>query len=677
MRRVFNISVEDVFAVDGPLAKVYGEGYEPRQSQVQMAQSIHDHVKEGKHLVVEAPTGSGKSMAYLIGGLLTGRTVIVATANHGLQRQLMDIDLPVLRKVSEELGDTLDFALLMGKSNYFCKQRAASPDGTYANLDLLNWGVNTGPDEGQETGFAYEFEAKHRLLESGEWLNVCADDSCSRWQCPEAGSCGYMGAIRSIAGADVVVVNQHLLAIEVTNGMIGGIATPANFGGVAGSIVVVDEAHEWPDILASSNSIEMHIGRFRPYENEAWYSQVVSYFDLAYSQWIGKGVEEPNLQTVIEDEFPETLSQRLFEWATQVWPSSNIPASPGDFSLKSKAERARSLAMDLMTMAKPSNDGVVRLFERNNRTWARRHNSIYLDHVLFRLQVIDVSKIGRLYIHKCNEPGPDMPEGEGVPQRVNIFTSATIQSAASFQFFLDEAGMEGMDTMVLPPVFDYRANGILYTPKDLPDDIHSDEFLQAAGERCWQLAKITDGRMFVLITSYAKLKIVSDVIQECIVREADPVEWKVLRQDEDSSMVAQFKEREGHKVILLGTATYWQGVDVPGEALGQVVIVNLPFAPHVDPIFKAKANLIEKKYGPRSSFIRLSIPLMGRKLRQGGGRLHRRKSDRGAITIMDKRVVTSRWGALAISDLPLMRKTESIEHVEMFFGRAVRSEDLI
>jgi len=671
------MSVEQFFEVGGPLSQMYGEGYEPRQSQIKMARSIYDHVKDGKHLVVEAPTGVGKSMAYTIGSLLAGRPLVIVTANHSLQRQLMEVDLPLLQKAVEACGDTLTFSLIMGKSNYFCRQRAMDPT-IRENTDLLNWGLATGPKPDQDTGFAHEFEAKVRMLDSGEWMNVCADDSCSRWQCSEASACGYMGAVRALGAADVIVMNQHLLAVEVSYGMVGGIAIPAGFGGPTGAVVVLDECHEWPDILASASSLEMHIGRFRPYENEAWYPKVVAYFDKAYTTWMNTPIaHQDNVQTVIEKEFPENISSDLQEWATKVWPASGIPSTSGEFTLKSKAERARNLARDLRIMAQPSAEGCVRLFEKNARTWANRRTATYLEQVMFRYQVVDVSKVGQRYIEKCNESNSDMEE-DGV-QRVNVFTSATIRSGGSFEFFLNEAGLAGTDTEVLPPVFDYRKNGLLYVPRDLPEDVHSDEYFLAVAKRCWELAQITDGRMFVLITSYAKLKLIADGIANCLYKEkgVDPMDWRILRQDEDSSMVEQFKEREGKKTILLGTATYWQGVDVPGDALVQVVIVNLPFSPHTDPIFQAKARIIENKHGERSSFMKLSIPIMGRKLRQGAGRLHRRTTDQGVISILDARAVTARWGTTALRDLPDMPRATSIQQVRIFFGEKPTAEDLI
>jgi ATP-dependent DNA helicase DinG len=675
MRRL-TMTVDEFFASGGPLSAVYGEKYEPRHSQVLMAQAVYDHVKDGKHLIVEAPTGVGKSMAYTVGSLLAGRPLVIVTANHGLQRQLMEVDLPLLRKAVESCGDTLSFSLIMGKSNYFCRQRAADITSG-VHLDLLNWGLGTGPGADRDTGLTYEFETKVRPLDAGEWGNVCADDSCSRWHCDQSAFCGYMGAVRAVGASDVVVMNQHLLAVEVSYGMIGGIAIPAGFGGSAGAVVVLDEAHEWPDILANANSVEMHIGRFRPYENEGWYRKVVDYFDRAYAYWMQSAIaKETNIQTVIEDGFPEDISDNLYEWAFRVWPSAGTPVTPGEYSLKSKAERARSLARDLRVMASPSIEGVVRLFEKNGRTWANRKSSTYLEHVLFRYQVVDVSKVSRQYIDKCNGAGPHMT-GEDDVQRVNIFTSATLRSGGSFEFFLDETGLEKTDTLVLPAVFDYRKNGLLYVPRDLPEDVHSDIYFEAVAKRCWELAQITEGRMFVLITSYAKLRVIADFISNWIAREADPLEWLVLRQDEDSSMVDQFKEREGKKTILLGTATYWQGVDVPGEALVQVVIVNLPFAPHTDPVFQAKAKIVERKYGERASFMRLSIPIMGRKLRQGAGRLHRRSSDRGVISILDARAVTARWGTKALLDVPDMPRTGSLQQVRVFFGHPAKAEDLI
>lgn len=680
------VTVGEFFRDGGPLARKF-PNYQARRSQVLMAQTIYDACVDSSHLAVEAPTGSGKSMAYLVGGLLSGRSVVVTTANHNLQKQLMQKDLPILREVFADMGMPFTFSLLMGKSNYFCRLRAGEPQLLKPLAEeLYNWGMESGWES--YAGLSYEFEQSVRPLDKGEWSEVNADDTCGKWSCPMASQCGYMKSIKQSRDSDVVVGNHHMLAIEVAGGILGGIVTPADFGD-KGNLLVIDEAHTWSEILANSSSLTIHKGRFRPYEDEPWYSDVYAYFDRLYRLWTGRNAYDPSKQLVVDWEIDSVnLQQNLTKWAREVWKGST-PTTPGEYRLRSKAEQARNLASELQVLGSKTQDGFLRLLEQNRLGWALR-SKLDVDRVQLRMQMVDVSQLNARYLDRCladtvsvgSEVDPATFIDVGVVQaieparRVVVYTSATLRAAGRFEFFLDSIGYPDMKTLVLPHVFNYRKNSLLYLPTDLPDKVHSEEFLLAAAQEIWELAAITEGRMFVLVTSYSKLTSLAQELERLMLRSTDAREWLILRQDEDVNMPAEFLMRAGHKTILIGTATYWQGIDIPGKPLSQVVILTCPFVPHTDPVFQAKSVIIEERYGAKTSFMKLSIPLMVSTMSQGAGRAVRTETDRAVVTIMDPRILNSRWGMYAIKDLP-MPVVKNSNQVRLFFGGDTRIEDLV
>ena len=614
----------------GRLADALGEGGEVRKGQIAMAEAVARAVRDGKPLVVRAGTGTGKTWAYLVGALLgtagTGGRVVVATATKALQDQLSGKDLPAVADARIRPG--LTWAVLKGRSNYLCRQAAAEA-GRDADAPALSLGA------GAETGRAIGREVT-RLLAWGEtsrsgdraeldfepspaaWSSVSVgSDQCpGAKECPSGESCFAEAAYERAREADVVVVNLHLLGAHIAS---GGHVLPEH------DVVVLDEAHEAPDVMAAALGVTLTPGRVTAVSRLASATGLGRHrdgLDRALEPLVGTRLATGASGNAQVGEALTDLAEALrAERAT-------LRGLPPDPALKARRDRATkaldSLAADVETVVHAGDDDV---------TWVEQSGS----QRALRVAPIDVgAELARVAWSSATA----------------ILTSATIPIGLGAQLGLVREAVE----LDVGSPFDYRRHALLYVPR-LPDPRHPDHEAAAHAE-LELLITAAGGRTLALFTSWRAMRAAHAAL-------ADRLPYRILAQDElpKPALIDAFRTDETS--CLFATMGFWQGVDVPGSACSLVVIDRLPFPRPDDPVAQAR-----RERAGANAFNAVDLPHVATRLAQGAGRLIRTTTDRGVVAVLDRRLAESSYRPVILSALPPMRRTRDRADVTAFFAAA-------
>ncbi len=644
--------VQDFFGPATPLrqaSELGGRPYEERPQQRDMAIGIAQAIENGGHLCVEAPTGVGKTFAYLVPAVLTalesGRPVVVSTHTISLQEQIVQRDLPLLQKL---LHLEFRYAIAKGRANYLCQRRyhAALGDqqkylplpGMESELDRIrDWADQTR--DGSRSDL--DFEPDGRL-----WDAVCCEiGNCLNKKCPFARRCFMLAAREQLNTAHVIVANHALFFTDL--GMKSGMA------GVDGGIlpaygtVILDEAHCVEDTAAvhlgvkvSNYGIRRSLRRlYNPENNRGllvdvmFTSQrlaVVKAEDAAdrffrlLQDWLDEKKENPVRHTR-RDAIPNLLAGALSEAQQEV-------------ATLVKTEKDASRRQELQCLE-------MRLGEYRGSIHA----------------VLDMTLDNHVYWFERFGPGNQGVSLNAVPVEIKdllaehlfnqnfsvILTSATLAVRGNMSYFQQRLGAATADTLILSSPFNLPAQIQLFIPGDMPHPNDATEFVPAACHHIRQLLTRTHGKAFVLFTSYKMMRQASELMQP-FFQEAG---IRLLVQGEGmprSRMIETF--RQDIDSVIFGTASFWTGVDVPGEALSNVIIVRLPFAVPDHPLIAARQEKIESE--GRNPFWEYSLPEAVLKFRQGCGRLIRGSEDRGIIAILDNRVINAKYGRLFLDSLP-------------------------
>lgn len=616
------MNLDDVFGADGALAERL-PGFTYRAAQQEMAELVVAALESGRHAVIEAGTGIGKTFAYLLPVLLLERRAIISTGTHTLQDQLFSRDLPLLGAV---VGRPMRVAVLKGRGNYLCWHRldTALHEGTRdaattAALRALDaWG------QGSDSGDLTELEdlAEDYLLRVQVTSTV---DNCLGRDCPFVDRCFVLEARRRAQAAEVVIVNHHLLLADLAlkdNGF--GELLPGT------DAVIVDEAHQLPDVA---------------------------------QQFFGWSVGTRELESLARDVFAEaraagTLAAvdaslsalgraTIVLRAAAARPEGRTPwiAAPAALrdALPDVAAALEDLADDLEALAE-SRAALRNGFERC-RACALRLREITVADPSEGLRWFDLTA-GAVAVHWT-----PLDVGAALAARIDaqsgawIFASATLAVGEDFSHFLGRIGLRSPLSGVLASPFDYERNARIYLPQGLPDpgdDGHLDALLAAI----WPLVEAAQGGAFLLFTSYRALQ----RAEQWLGGRAAPGRVLVQGRGSRSDLLNQF--RADGNAILLGTGSFWQGVDVRGRALRFVMIDKLPFAVPSDPLVQARAEAIRRAGG--DAFNELQLPQAVLALKQGVGRLIRDFDDRGLIVLGDPRLRTRGYGAKFLASLPAM-----------------------
>lgn len=617
-------------------------GFEPREPQVRMARTIAEALEAREHAIAEAGTGTGKSLAASVPGAMyaldEGRPLIISTGTIALQEQYTRKDLPFLQGA---LGALFTVALAKGRGNYVCLLRLDEElrhAGLWGPSPLLEWARQT------TTGDVADYPGSP----GDEWGRINVDEACTGSACRFYGSCFYFAARRAAERATVIVVNHALLMADLairaaTRGNASLLPDPA--------AVIIDEAHHLETAAREAFGDHLPAGRIRHLARairrmgldidddvlraaEAAYDALFDHLGRLVSN--GRAVRVATLPDDLVDTW-EAAADELGAALKAV--ASALPDE--------KAERVERLR-DLLRRTKSTIAEISQDWDPGEVVyWAERDG----ERVVLHATPVDVSGLLRDHLF-----------GAGYPV---VLMSATLAVGGAdamhpFAHVRRRIGLDAARELRVKSPFDYRSNCLLYVPRPerLPDP-KAPDYHERLVPFIEELLLATQGRAFVLFTSYRGLETVYEHLR-------GRLRYLVLKQGEapKHELIRRFKENGN--AVLFATASFWEGVDVPGEALSCVIIDRIPFAVPDDPVEQAVAEAVERAGG--DAFWDVQLPAAIIRLKQGFGRLIRTRSDRGIVAILDRRIRERRYGRLILASLPPARRIETLDGVELWFA---------
>ncbi len=632
-----------VFSASGPLANTIPE-YRPRAQQLEMAMRIAAAIRNNGTLVCEAGTGTGKTMAYLVPALLSGAKVIVSTGTKTLQDQLYHRDLPSVR---DALGIPVSTALLKGRANYVCHYHLErnGADGRLPDRDnvvhlqkIVRFAKVTHSGDRSELPDVPEDAAAWGLATSTR-------ENCLGSQCSYHDKCFVMAARKRAMNADVVVVNHHLFFADVMlrDEGLSELLPACN-------AVILDEAHQLPDTATLFFGESVSTAQLLDLSRDVRIAGATVAKDVAELGVLSAKLElaTRDLRLTLPREGARMTTKQLRERPVFAGCTAALEAelAPLGALLETLAERDEGIA----TCARRAAELLAAL--RNWRDEGRddlvRWAESYTNSLQLHATPLDIAPIFQRQL-------------QGRPQAW-IFTSATLAVAGNFNHYLAELGLEEAETACWDSPFDYANHGLLYLPRLLPDP-NSREHTEAVVANALQALRASGGRAFILFTTLRAMRYAHELLEEKMKQEG--LDFPLMVQGEGSRSELLERFRRLGNAVLVASSSFWEGVDVRGEALSLVVIDKLPFAPPGDPVLEARLERINK--AGRNAFMEYQLPQAAIALKQGAGRLIRDETDRGVLMICDPRVTTKSYGKRIIASLPPMRITRHIEAVQAFF----------
>lgn len=632
------------FSTDGPLAESI-PGYRLRQQQLEMAQAIEQAIAGNQVLVAEAGTGTGKTFAYLVPALLSGGKVIISTGTKTLQDQLFNRDLPAVR---DALKVPVTVAMLKGRANYVCHfhlERAAN-EGRFMNRDDARY-VHLVRSFAQSSTTGDKSELSEVPENATIWPAVTSTrDNCIGQECAHYKECFVMEARKRALAADVVVVNHHLFFADVMlrDEGVSELLPAAN-------TVIFDEAHQLPETaglffgedISTSQIMDLARDAHAEYltsakdcvalpEASAALEKAVRDFRLVFGM---EGARMPVQRALERNGFSvafETMSDKLKELAAVLETQAER-----DPALENCWQRALALHMQLKSWQVGANANLVRWVE------------VFTQSVQLHATPLSIAEIFSKQM-------------EGHP-RSWIFTSATLAVKSDFGHYLGQMGLPQAITARWDSPFDYPNNSVLYVPQGMPAP-NSPGYIDAVAALALPAIKSSRGRAFVLCTSLRAMKEIHSLLKEAFEREG--LVYPLLIQGESSRTELLDRFRRLGNAVLVGSQSFWEGVDVRGEALSLVVIDKLPFAPPDDPVLAARIDKMNAE--GKNAFMEYQLPYAVITLKQGAGRLIRDETDRGVLMICDPRLVEKHYGKRIWQSLPPMKRTREVGEVEAFFA---------
>ncbi|MGI6294937.1 MAG: ATP-dependent DNA helicase [Armatimonadota bacterium] len=659
---VMHQSIRKLLGPNGRFARLC-QGYEHREEQVQMAEAVSDALLHKEHLLVEAGTGVGKSVAYLVPAILhavSSAPVVVSTHTINLQSQLVNKDIPLMTNVLK--SHPFKCALMKGRGNFVCLQeldhaQAALPYED-SNLNrLLKWAAETDTGDIAELDFNYP-----------EWSEVCCNgDTCKGKDCPYYDEqCFYYKHKREGAVADIVIVNHALFFADLSVRMVNPReAILPDYGAI-----IFDEAHHLEDVATSSFGVElanyrvpMLLNRIKKRRDIAISAGELQFIDTVNNSLFEAFNRYPKSEYFFDEMYESEGKGRVEEIATELITvldglSTQLleQDTDGRPEFKDRLDGYRNIIArirgELSELFFTQEQGYFR--------WAEKQSSGKFNGCCLHLTPVNISELFR----------------ESLWDSVDsiICTSATLSNSGTFCYIKSRlgAGLEGrcedesgsspshtINELIVGSPFDFMSQSMLYVPADLDPPSGSDEYADTLAARMREILMATSGRAFMLFTSYRMMHAVLE-------RIIDEVPYRLLVQGDMSNERLINEFREDPEACLMGVHSFWEGVDVRGERLSCVIIDKLPFAVPDTPINKARCESIEAEGG--NWFTEYAIPQAQIRLKQGFGRLIRTKSDYGIVAILDSRIHTKRYGKDFLRYLPHCKGTKSVSKIRDFLA---------
>lgn len=654
-----SLKLDQLFSSEGPLSKIFSN-FKQRDEQLEMAQAIESVLDSDESICIEAGTGTGKTFGYLVPALkawyLDDKKVIVSTGTKNLQDQLFYRDLPNMR---DALGVSPKTALLKGRSNYLCSYRMdqSLDSGQFQSRSMVDTLAKVKAWSGQ-TKSGDLTQCKDLADNDPLWPYVTStNDNCLGVECPDFADCYVAKARQKATAADVVVVNHHLLLADM-------VLKDDGFGELLpdADTVVVDEAHQLTDIahafygqrLTSRQLMELcrdtELEALTTAKDDRQLSVAVRRVEGAVNEvrlQLGEAgkkinwqlIATPTLQSALKELEKEVLAlcERLERHASR---------SKGLDSCHRRCEESlQALALFNSTFNQSSDDqayAAVRWVETYRNGFAVLETPLNVSESFSRSRKEHAA-------------------------RSWIFTSATLTQADDFSLFKDELGLSEARDLVLPSPFDYESQAILHIPRSLPDP-RDRAYVDSWQKQVLPLVKANSGGTFVLFTSYAALNKVKELWQEKLDDKTVFAQGDLPKNE----LIEQF--RDAGNAVLLATSSFWEGVDVKGDALSLVVIDKLPFSAPDEPLIEAKIQAARKS--GKNPFFDIQIPEAIIALKQGAGRLIRDYDDKGVLVLCDPRLIANNYGQKFLKSLPPMKRTRE-QAVVIEFLKQLSEEILV
>jgi len=630
------VSLERIFGPSGWLARHHPR-FEYRPGQLEMAEAVEASIESGQHLIIEAGTGTGKTLAYLVPLIRSGQRVVISTGTKNLQEQLFYKDIPFIRK----LFPTLRVTLMKGRQNYLCRQKL---------YDLEKQPVLNGLEEVSLYGQLREWEARSEtgdraeladLPDSSElWSRVDArSEACTGQKCPQFERCFITWMHQRAAESDLIIVNHHLFFADLGLKQMDYASLLPDY-----TAVVFDEAHEIEDV--ATQYFGLKVSNYKVEELARDTEATLKLKSLEGGEVLSAVRELRRRSELFFELFPagdgrmsfdnreEFLEVRRGTYSALI--NALIRLETELLGVKDRPEEINNLARRSVEIRQ----ALEVIMESRDRQfvywWERRGRGVFLE-----ASPIDVAPILRERLFGNI--------------RTVILTSATLAVSGKFDFLKRRLGVEMAREKILQSHFDFGRQAILYTPH-LPDP-REPEFASRAANEIVNLLKATEGRAFVLFTSHQQMRAVYDRVRRRL-------RYPLMIQGSAPRTALLDKFRSTPHAVLFATSSFWQGVDVQGQQLSAVIVDRLPFAVPTDPVVAARIRQINEEGG--NAFVEYQIPEAVITLKQGFGRLIRSENDRGVLAILDQRIVRKHYGKIFFDSLPAYRRAERLEDVNDF-----------
>lgn len=638
--------LNQIFASEGPLATAIA-GYSERSEQVRMALAIADAISHNKQLIAEAGTGTGKTFAYLVPALLSGGKVIISTGTKTLQDQLFNRDLPNVRNA---LKVPVSVSMLKGRANYVCHYHLerAEQDGRFSSREDAHY-VHLVKRFAEHSATGDKSELTEVPENASIWANVTSTrENCLGQDCSFYKDCFVMEARKKALAADVVVVNHHLFFADVMlrDEGVAELLPSAN-------TVIFDEAHQLPEVAGLFFGEDVSTNQIL----ELCRDSTSAYLTLA-KDCVALSDAVPPAEKAVKD------FRLVFAYEGARLPVQKVLLLKG-FEEAYLNMQTQLAALTTVLESQAARDPML------EKCWQRGEALLVQLSRWFKAENSNLVRWTEVFTHSVQLHATPLSIAEGFGKQLNgqprawIFTSATLAVKSDFSHYQAQMGLHQAESLYLESPFDYEQQALLYAPANMPDP-NSPTYIAAVAEAALPVIQASQGRAFVLCTSLRAMREIHALLKDAFGRNG--MEYPLLLQGESTRTELLDRFRAHGNAVLVGSQSFWEGVDVRGEALSVVIIDKIPFSPPDDPVLSARIDKLNAE--GKNAFMEYQLPYSVITLKQGAGRLIRDEADKGVLMICDPRLITKAYGKRIWQSLPPFKRTKELADVEAFFEQA-------